>query len=75
MNVAGDLLQSDLERTDLVNEHELMKIINKRTQVPENIKHIGNNELNNYIMEFKGEGNKVNYRDMIQDLQKFDYMQ
>ena len=74
MNVAGDLLQSDLERTDLVNEHELLKIINKRTSVPENIKHIGNNELNNYINEFKGEGNKVNYRDMIQDLQKFDYM-
>ena len=45
MNVANDLLQNDQERTDLVNERDLMKIIDKRTQVPQQLKNSGEEEL------------------------------
>lgn len=74
-NLAKDLLRQDEDRTNLVDAFDLCKIIDRRSQVPQYLKFGTQNQLNDYLGKFAVEGtNKINYKDLIEDVLKFDYM-
>lgn len=57
----------------MIDPNELVKIINKRTQVPESLRH-NRDELNQYISHFQDkETGKINFKNFIDDLKQFDY--
>ena len=66
--MASDLLRTDDDRTYKVDHGELMRIINKRSSVPESIRH-QTTELHNYVNCFRDDATgKIDYSGFINDL-------
>jgi len=72
-NLCNDLLRGDEDKSYLVGHEDLMKIINRRTQMPESLKYGDKSKLVEYVDRFQ-EGDKINYRNLMEDVQMYDYM-
>jgi len=73
-NLVNDLLRNDEERSWVIDREYLLKVINRRAQVPEQLKLNNKDKLYEYIDRFTNEGDakKVNYREMLEDVQTYD---
>lgn len=68
------MLRNDADKSYLVDASDMMRIINKRIQIPDELKH-NSEELYEYVGLFKNQQTgKVDYNQLILDVQKFDYM-
>lgn len=73
-NIALDLLTVDAERTYAVDYKDFMKVIDRRSKIPEYLKNDSGTFLSEYIAEFTNqETGKIEYKGLIDELRKFDY--
>jgi len=66
-------MRDDEERSFLVDSEALIKVIDRRTQVPGHFKLNQRQDLLDYIKKFGFEGNnKIDYKDLVEDIQRID---
>lgn len=71
-NIAMDLLTVDSDRSNSVEYKDFMKVIERRSKVPEYLKQENGDLLHEIIGQFTDAG-RVNYRGLIEELRHFNY--
>ena len=59
----------------MVDKTALMKVLNRRVQVPGYFKQNYQQQMIDYVSKFtQGDKGQIDYREMVEDVQRFDYM-
>jgi hypothetical protein len=81
-NVTNDLLRIDEKRTYTVDLNDMLKVLNRRVQIPQFVTADSegrqlknpNSIVIKYAQKFSGENGKIDYKGMVDDLMNFDYI-
>jgi hypothetical protein len=81
-NVTNDLFRIDEKRTYKVDINDMIKVLNRRVNIPQFVTADSegrqlknpNSIVIKYAQKFSGENNKIDYKDMVEDLMNFDYI-
>lgn len=72
-NVCNDLLRDDEERTFLADKESLIKVLERRSNAPEQFRDIHRQDLIEYVGKFSQENNKIEYKNMVEDIMNFEF--
>ena len=72
-NIALDLLSVDQDRQYEVDLKDFMRVIERRSKIPQYLKEESTDILHEYIGEYTDQNGKVDYRSMVEELRNFNY--